>query len=64
MSLPVAVYTHATLSQGMQSFAKTLTGKTISLNVDRLDSIDDVKSKFKTRKVRTMVVQLSGLQHL
>ena len=33
------------LRGGMQIFVKTLTGKTITLDVEASDSIDDVKAK-------------------
>jgi ubiquitin C len=39
------------LRGGMQIFVKTLTGKTITLEVEPSDSIDNVKQIFKTRKV-------------
>jgi hypothetical protein len=34
----------------MQIFVKTLTGKTITLEVENNDTIDAVKARFKTRK--------------
>ena len=39
------------LRGGMQIFVKTLTGKTITLEVESSDTIDNVKSKIKTRRV-------------
>jgi ubiquitin len=36
---------------GMQIFVKTLTGKRITLDVESSDSIENVKTKSKIRKV-------------
>ena len=35
----------------MQIFVKTLTGKTITLEVEPSDSIDNIKQKFKKKRV-------------
>lgn len=39
------------LRGGMQIFVKTLTGKTITLEVESSDTIDNVKPRFRIRKV-------------
>ncbi|VAI42979.1 unnamed protein product [Triticum turgidum subsp. durum] len=38
------------LRGGMQIFVKTLTGKTITLEVESSDTIDNVKAKIRTRR--------------
>ncbi|KAI6694825.1 hypothetical protein NL676_022535 [Syzygium grande] len=38
------------LRGGMQIFVKTLTGKTITLEVESSDAIDNARRKFRTRK--------------
>ncbi|KIM77066.1 hypothetical protein PILCRDRAFT_77110, partial [Piloderma croceum F 1598] len=38
------------LCSGMQIFAKTLTGKTITLEVESLDTIDNVKAKIQAKE--------------
>ena len=38
------------LRGGMQNFVKTLTGKTITLEVESSDTIDNVKSKIQNRE--------------
>ena len=40
------------LRGGMQIFVKTLTGKTITLDVEASDSIDNVKAKIQARRRR------------
>ena len=40
------------LRGGMQIFVKTLTGKTITLDVEASDTIDNVKAKKKFKKKR------------
>jgi ubiquitin C len=39
------------LRGGMQIFVKTLTGKTITLEVESSDTIENVKSRSRTRRV-------------
>ena len=41
------------LRGGMQIFVKTLTGKTITLDVEASDSIDNVKAKIQARRRRS-----------
>ena len=43
------------LRGGMQIFVKTLTGKTITLEVEPSDTIDNVKAKSKTKKVSLLI---------
>ena len=43
------------LRGGMQIFVKTLTGKTITLDVEPNDTIDQVKARFRTRKVSLLI---------
>ena len=40
----------------MQIFVKTLTGKTITLDVEPSDTIDNVKTKIQDQEVRASVV--------
>ena len=43
---------HASLpANAMQIFVKTLTGKTITLDVEPSDTIENVKQKFRIKKV-------------
>lgn len=46
----------------MQIFVKTLTGKTITLDVEASDSIENVKQKSKTRKEFLQINSVSFLQ--
>ena len=39
----------------MRIFVKTLTGKTITLEVEPSDTIDNVKAKFRIRKVFLLI---------
>ena len=45
------------LKGGMQIFVKTLTGKTITLEVNAEDTIDNVKAKIQVRLMPLMLVQ-------
>jgi ubiquitin C len=50
------------LRGGMQIFVKTLTGKTITLEVENSDSIDSVKQKIQARKESHLINKDSSLQ--
>jgi len=39
----------------MQIFVKTLTGKTITLEVESSDTIDNVKPRFRTRRAFPLI---------
>jgi hypothetical protein len=45
----------------MQIFVKTLTGKTITLEVESSDTIDNVKTKSRTRKEFLLTSNVSSL---
>ena len=46
------------LRGGMQIFVKTLTGKTITLEVESSDTIDNVKSKIQGLLLRNLNLQI------
>merc|ERR1712080_633060 len=48
------------LRGGMQIFVKTLTGKTITLEVEPSDSIENVKAKSRTRKEFPQISSVSS----
>jgi ubiquitin len=48
--LAVVVIVFAPAADAMQIFVKTLTGKTITLEVESFDSIDNVKSKIQDKE--------------
>ena len=49
-SLLAYLHTVLRLRGGMQIFVKTLTGKTITLEVESSDTIDNVKSRIQNRE--------------
>merc|ERR1712201_44710 len=48
------------LRGGMQIFVKTLTGKTITLDVETSDTISNVKARFRTRKAFRLISSASS----
>jgi ubiquitin C len=50
LAAPMAMLSRAALASGMQIFVKTLTGKTITLDVDSSDTLETVKQKIQDKE--------------
>ena len=57
VNAPLSVHLHG----GMQIFVKTLTGRTITLDVEAIDTVNNMKAKIQDKKAFLLISNVSSL---